>query len=250
MIGSYKNWRSLFEEEKKNIYTLADRPNILYRIGQDKWQYQQKTATNKNVWHWVTNLVSVNALNKKYGKNLLVHVDRPEAKPITDSEKISIINQIKKTGSNLGWTENAIAAVIGNVGRENAFNWKYLIGPHSDPKTKATNFGIISWQGSRLDSLKEFLKKSGLLQKNGSAKKDLRSIDSMLRFMDSELDSQGGDSKLMRNQDATTSQVSDMLKKYIRYAMAPYNTPDPKFNVEKNHIWAASAKLSGLINYI
>lgn len=249
MINSYRNWKKLFEETQTNVYTLDNRPNILYRISQNKWQYQQKSSPNKDIWHWVTNLVSVKALNKKYGKNLLVHVDHSNATKITDSDKISIINQIILTGRQLGWTENAIASVIGNVGRENAFNWRYLIGPHSDPKNAATNFGIISWQGSRLDNLKEFLKKAGLLQENGSAKKDLKSIDVMLKFMDQELDAQRGNSKLMRNPAATTTEISNMLKGYIRYAMGKYNTPDPKFNAEKNHIWAASAKLTGLINY-
>lgn len=249
MINSYRNWKKLFEETQASVYTLDNKPNILYRISQSKWQYQKKDSPNKNIWHWVTNLVSVNALNKKYGKNLLVHVDHSKATKINDSEKISIVNQIISTGRQLGWTENAIASVVGNVGRENAFNWQYLIGPHSDPKNAATNFGIISWQGSRLDNLKKFLKKAGLLQENGSAKKDLKSIDVMLKFMDQELDTQRGDSKLMRNPDATTNEISNMLKRYIRYAMGRYNKPDPKFNAEKNHIWAASAKLTGLINY-
>lgn len=185
MITTYTSWGELFEQQS---YTISDKPDVLYRISQNKWQYQMKNSNRKDIWHWVKNLVSVQALNKKYGKTLLVHVDRPEARPIIDSDKVAIIKQINTTGNNLGWTENAIASVIGNIGRENSFDWDKLVGMHIDPKNKAKNFGIFSWQGSRLVELQKFLKMRGLLEKSGSAKRSLSSLDAMLRFMDSELD--------------------------------------------------------------
>jgi len=246
MITTYTSWGELFEQQS---YTIADKPDVLYRISQNKWQYQMKNSNRKDVWHWVTNLSSVQTLNKKYGKTLLVHVDRPEARPIIDSDKVAIIKQINSTGKSLGWSENAIASVIGNAGRENSLILDRIVGQHTDPKNKAKNFGIFSWQGQRLLELQKFLKSKGLLEKTGSAKRSLSSVDAMLRFIDGELDSQGGNSKIMRDKNATTDQISKMLKNYIRYSGAPYNAPDPKFNVAKNHIWAASAKLGGLINY-
>jgi len=160
------------------------------------------------------------------------------------------VKAIVKAGKSLGWTENAISALVGNVGRENNFVWKYIIGTHSDPKNSSTNFGIISWQGSRLDNVKAALKKNGMLLDNGSAKEDTESIKIMINFINSELDLERGDSSLMTKSGASTIEISDMLRKYIRYSMSqPYNTPDSKFNVTKNHYWAAASKLAGLINY-
>jgi len=239
------------EDPKNNVYTLSNRTSFIYRISSDnKWQHQKVNTSNKDIWHWTTNNTSVKALNSKYNKNLKVHVDI-ESKELTDSDKLKIVSTIKQTGKSLGWTDNAIAAFVGNVGRENNFNWKYIAGSHTDPKNKVTNFGIISWQGSRLDNVKAALKKAGLLQENGSAKRSQLSITTMVKFADSEMNSEGGNSSIMRKAGASTKDISDMLQKYIRYAKgSPYNTPDPKFNVTKNHYWAAAAKLAGAINYV
>lgn len=251
--GAVKNVgsNSTKDDPKNNVYTLSNRASFVYRISSDnKWQYQKVDTDRKEIWHWVTNNTSVKALNSKYNKDLKVHVDI-ESKAITDSDKLKIVETIKQTGKSLGWTDNAIAAFVGNIGRENNFNWKYIAGSHTDPKNKVTNFGIISWQGSRLDGVKKALKDAGLLQENGSAKRSQSSISTMVKFADSEMNSQGGDSSIMRKAGASTKEISDMLYKYIRYSKgSPYNTPDPKFNVTKNHYWAAAAKLAGAINYV
>ena len=258
-ILNYKNWLILEEasanvvkdDPKGNIYTIESRPSFIYRISHNNmWQYQKANSNRKDIWNWVLNMDSVKALNKKYRKDLKVftHID---SKELTDPDKIKIVNAIKEQGKALGWTDNAISSFIGNVGRENNFQWKYIIGPHDDPKNEAKNFGIISWQGSRLKNVQNALKKVGLLQGNGSAKKDVASVKAMVRFVDSELNSERGNSALMRQKGATTKQISDMLYKYIRYSSsAPYNEPDSRFHVEKNHYWAAAAKLAGLINYV
>jgi hypothetical protein len=245
---NYSQW--LNEADLPKHYTLEDKPQYGYRIDPEgkHWQWVDLTKGNFFNWNWVTNYSSVQKLNKKYGKNLLVKTD-VDVQPITDPEKIKVINAIKDAGKALGWTDNAIAAVVGNVGRENGFNWEYLTGSHSDPRTGAKNFGIISWQGDRLKKVQQDLKASGLLQKDGSAVSDPRSIKVMIKFMNREMDQEGGNSQLMKDPNATTSQVSDMLKNYIKYAMGSFNSPDKKFNAKKNHLWAAAAKVSGLVDY-
>lgn len=234
-----------------NRYTLPNKPAYIYRISSsNKWQFQKANTQRKEIFHWVLNVESVKELNEKYGKDLKVYV-HIESKELTNPDKIKIVEAIKSAGKSLGWTDNAIAAFVGNVGRENNFNWKYIVGPHNDPKNKATNFGIISWQGNRLKNVQASLKKAGLLQENGSAKKTVDSIKEMVKFADSEMNSQRGDSSLMRKKGASTKDISDMLHSYIRYSKsAPYNQPDSRFNVKKNHYWAASAKLAGIINYV
>lgn len=258
-ILNYKKWlileqkssKTVKDDPKNNVYTISNRPGFVYRISSDgRWQYQKSKVGKNDIWHWVINGDSVKALNKKYGKNLKVytHID---SKELTNPDQINIVKAIKEQGKALGWTDNAIAAFIGNVGRENNFNWKYIVGPHDDPKNQAMNFGIISWQGSRLKSVQDSLKKLGLLQKNGSAVKNTASVKAMVKFVDGELDSERGNRALMRQPGATTKQISDMLYNYIRYSKnAPYNEPDSRFHVEKNHYWAAAAKLAGLINYV
>lgn len=87
---------------------------------------------------------------------------------------------------NAGLSDNQARILGAEIGRENAFQDKYLWGYHSDPKNKAINVGIISWQGTRGRKVEAALKNAGLIQ-NGQIVKGQASLDVMAKYLVDEI---------------------------------------------------------------
>lgn len=87
---------------------------------------------------------------------------------------------------NAGLNDNQARILGAEIGRENAFQDKYLWGYHPDPKNKAANIGIISWQGSRGKGVERALKEAGLIQ-NGKIVKGQQSLDVMAKYLVNEI---------------------------------------------------------------
>ena len=142
----------------------------------------------------------------------------------------------------LGYSDPARLSILGDVGRENNWNRNVIFKGHSDPKNKAYNRGIISWQGQRRQKLDSYLKQQGLLGRGDDAE-----LRGMARFMHSELQDEYPEvyEKLATAKD--TASASNALQKYIKYVpKRPYNSPDREFKVKKNALWAKKAKTMGL----
>ena len=87
---------------------------------------------------------------------------------------------------NAGLNDNQARILGAEIGRENAFQDKYLWGYHSDPKNGAVNIGIISWQGSRGKGVEQALRNAGLIQ-NGKIVKGQQSLDVMAKYLVNEI---------------------------------------------------------------
>ena len=87
---------------------------------------------------------------------------------------------------NAGLNDNQARILGAEIGRENAFQDKYLWGYHPDPKNGAANIGIISWQGSRGKGVERALKEAGLIQ-NGKIVKGQQSLDVMAKYLVNEI---------------------------------------------------------------
>lgn len=87
---------------------------------------------------------------------------------------------------NAGLNDNQARILGAEIGRENAFQDKYLWGYHSDPKNGASNIGIISWQGSRGKGVEQALRNAGLIQ-NGKIVKGQQSLDVMAKYLVNEI---------------------------------------------------------------
>lgn len=85
-----------------------------------------------------------------------------------------------------GLSDNQAKALAAEVGRENSFSDRYLWGYHADPHNRATNIGMISWQGARARKLAAYLKSQGLLDGN-KMRKGQESLDAMARFLVDEI---------------------------------------------------------------
>ena len=142
----------------------------------------------------------------------------------------------------LGYAVPARLSILGDVGRENNWNRKVIFKGHPDPKNKAYNRGIISWQGTRLKKLNSYLKQEGLLGRG-----DDTELRGMARFMHSELQDEYPDVYKELATAKDTASASNALQKYIKYVpKRPYNSPHPEFKVRNNAVWAKRAKAMGL----
>lgn len=261
--SKYNKKLAVYAKEGYEKYNISNRSNYHYKVDPSKkyWKYKKVGTSN---WMYVENKQSVSSLNTKYGKSLNVY-DK-------DSNKLSLLNKsdkanfnmakiyikknsdkqtevakaIKKAGSSLGLNNNAIAALLGNVGRENNLRWSKITSIHSDPKNNAINFGIVSWQGDRRIELIKDLKKAGVYKNGKVVGSVYQTILEMIRFIGKEMK----DSKFNSFKSApSTKAAADILYKYIVYSMGKYNKPDKYFHAWKNHMWAKAARDLKLIDY-
>jgi hypothetical protein len=269
--SKYKLDLGVYKPKGFTKYKIDSRSSYYYKVDPSNkhWQYYKINSTSIN-WNLVENEESVRKLNNKYKKKLIVYKQR-DSKLAFNNEKerrnfkmaklyISqnnsnqkdVILALKKACKTVGFNENITAAIIGNVGRENGFHWNKIIKPHLDPKNSKTNIGIISWQQTRKTNLISKLKTAGLY-KNGKISGSIDDIVyEMVDFMKDEMSNEKsrfkGTYDKLKNSNST-KEASDILKKYIGYAMGSYNRSDPYFNAWKNHMWAKAAMDNGLINY-
>lgn len=87
---------------------------------------------------------------------------------------------------NAGLNDNQARILGAEIGRENAFKSEYLWGYHKDPKNKAINVGIISWQGARGRGVENALNNAGLIQ-NGKIVRGQSSLDVMAKYLVNEI---------------------------------------------------------------
>ncbi|PYS89850.1 MAG: hypothetical protein DMF62_06250 [Acidobacteria bacterium] len=154
----------------------------------------------------------------------------------------SVARVLNDEFTRLGFNDPVRLSILGDVGRENNWNRNVIFKGHSDPKNRAHNRGIISWQGQRRKKLDSYLKHEGVLGRSDDAE-----LRGMARFMHNELQDVYPDvyKELVTAKD--TAAASNALQKYIKYVpRAPYNTPDPEFKVRKNAVWANKAKAIGI----
>jgi hypothetical protein len=142
----------------------------------------------------------------------------------------------------LGYPAVARQSILGDVGRENAWNRDTIFKGHLDPANKAFNRGIISWQKDRQDKLNDFLKQQGVYGKN-----DDDELRGMARFMDQELRTSYPDVHKQLLNPKDTYSASEALRQYIKYNPGDgYNSYDPEFRVKNNADWARKARELGL----
>ena len=114
------------------------------------------------------------------------------------------------------------------MGRENAFQDRYLWGYHKDPGNGAVNLGIISWQGTRGRNLEKQLAAQGLI-KNGVMEQSQRALDAQARFLVNEIKNDPAYTKTKKlflsnpNVDYNTG-VRVLGKDFIRWRI-----DDPKY---------------------
>nr|DAD83106.1 MAG TPA: Morphogenesis protein 1, infection, phi29, Late protein.8A [Podoviridae sp. ctlpi2] len=96
---------------------------------------------------------------------------------------------VVQAGLNNGLSLNQAQILAAEIGRENAFQDKYLWGTHYDPYNKAVNAGIISWQGKRARGLMNYLQAQGVME-GGKIVKGQKSLDAQMAYLLNEMRTQ------------------------------------------------------------
>ena len=184
-------------------------------------------------------LPTIGKIDDVKGKTDLPESSNYVIKPGSDE---SVARVLDDEFERLGYSEPARLSILGDVGRENNWNRNIIFKGHSDPKNKAYNRGIISWQGTRRQKLDSYLKQEGLLGRS-----DDDELRGMARFMNTELQDEYPHVYMELLAAEDTASASNALQKYIKYVPKhPYNSPDPEFKVRKNAKWAKKAMAMGL----
>lgn len=177
-------------------------------------------------------------LSKRFGVTFPTPDSEKKIKSLRPKGDGSVAAVLDSEFKKLGYGNTARLSILGDVGRENAWNRDTIFKGHSDPKNQAYNRGIISWQGRRRNKLDNHLKQEGVYGRN-----DDEELRGMARFMDKELRESFPQTYQKLRNATSTYDASEALREYIKYVPdAPYNTFDPDFRVKNNAEWAKRAK--------
>ncbi len=148
----------------------------------------------------------------------------------TDSREVSLYRAYRELGQN----DFAARALVAEVGRENAFQDKYLFGSHIDPANGKVNAGIFSWQKERSANLLNNLAAAGVYN-NGKIDRSYAALKAMAKFSLDEMNSDSyGSGKILSylNSDNPDQETAFRMlgKDYIKWRY-----DDPAYANHHNH---------------
>jgi len=82
-----------------------------------------------------------------------------------------------------GFSHQQAMALSAEINRENNFDPNYLFGSHQDPYNRATNVGMLSWQGDRATRVMEFLGERGLVGPDGRIAPTPEALDAQAQYL-------------------------------------------------------------------
>ena len=167
--------KSSFWESTKSMFSSAK--DKVASVGSSVWDSIKNSAPGKvfseaakdtgnaisNMWDKVSDTVSNTVAS------------------MTGSQKewqMKVYSAFKKAG----FSEQQSRILTAEIGRENAYNPKYLFGGHADPHS-GTNLGMLSWQGARTPKLVAFLREAGVLDKRGNMVPGQAALDAQAKFI-------------------------------------------------------------------
>ena len=162
---------------------------------------------------------------------------------MSEQENMAMVLQAFK---NVGLSDNQARILAAEVGRENAFQDKYLWGYHTDDANGKKNIGMISWQGARANGVESALRSAGLIQ-NGRIVKGQASLDIMAQYIIDEIRSKPeyADTKkiFLDNPNVDYQTGTRVLgKNFIRWAY-----DNPKYASGHRNRDSFYAKLGGVV---
>jgi len=124
--------------------------------------------------------------------------------------------------TNAGFSDAQAKALTAEVNRENSFQDRYLYGTHSDPYNRATNAGMISWQGPRHDSFMNYMRDAGRVDDSGSLIPGQETLDAQAKFVRYEMENVPDYSRtaneFLANPDIDPNTAAEVLgDNYIRW---------------------------------
>jgi hypothetical protein len=87
-----------------------------------------------------------------------------------------------------GFSDPQARALAAETGRETGFAQRYLYGTHSDPANRATNFGLMSFQGPRRASILDYLQQQGRVNEQGQVLPGPETLLAQAKFIRNEIE--------------------------------------------------------------
>ena len=139
---------------------------------------------------------------------------------------ITMSDNIKKVYQSFikaGFSPNQAKALTAEVGRENAYQSKYIFGHHTDMANSADNLGFFSWQGERKKNLLNKLQQKGLYS-NGRISESQESLNTMAEFAKEEMENISSYKKtkegFLKNPNISQTEAAELLgRNYLRWDM-------------------------------
>ena len=133
------------------------------------------------------------------------------------------IKKVYQSFIKAGFSPNQAKALTAEVGRENAYQSKYIFGHHTDMANSADNLGFFSWQGERKKNLLNKLQQKGLYS-NGRISESQESLNTMAEFAKEEMENISSYKKtkegFLKNPNVSQAEAAELLgRNYLRWDM-------------------------------
>ena len=115
---------------------------------------------------------------------------RAQAAPTSygDLNTRNVATDVYTAFRNSGFSDAQAQALTAEINRENSMQQKYLFGSHSDPANKATNVGMLSFQGARAPAVMDFLTERGVVGEDGAITPGFDALQAQTDFIRQEME--------------------------------------------------------------
>jgi hypothetical protein len=139
-----------------------------------------------------------------------------------DLSRRDIATDVFSAFRNSGFSDAQARSLTAEINRENSMQQKYLFGSHPDPANKATNVGMLSWQGDRAPQVMDFLRERGALSEDGSITPGFDALQAQTDFIRHEMENNPSYARtreeFLSNPDVDRSTAARVLgDDYIRW---------------------------------
>ena len=130
---------------------------------------------------------SLEDLYEAYSDKPVPHAARVEA-GAKDPKRTETAKMVFDSFKNAGFSDAQAKALTAEINREGSFNPAYLYGSHTDAANRATNVGMLSWQGDRADRLMSFMADRGLIDPAGRITPGQAALNAQAEYLRSEME--------------------------------------------------------------
>lgn len=171
---------------------------------------------------------SLEDLYEAYSDKPAPHASRAET-GAKDPKRTETAKMVFDSFKNAGFSDAQAKALTAEINREGSFNPAYLFGSHTDAANKATNVGMLSWQGDRANRLMSFMADRGLIDPAGRIAPGQDALNAQAEYLRWEMENDPSYTRtretFLANPDIDQETAHDILgKNFIRWRI-----DDPKY---------------------
>jgi hypothetical protein len=171
---------------------------------------------------------SLEDLYEAYSDKPASHASRVEA-GAKDPKRTETAKMVFDSFKNAGFSDAQAKALTAEINREGSFNPAYLYGSHTDAANRATNVGMLSWQGDRANRLMSFMADRGLIDPAGRIAPGQDALNAQAEYLRWEMENDPSYAKtretFLANPEIDQETAHNILgKNFIRWRI-----DDPKY---------------------